>query len=242
MVTYSPQAQTQVSGRSTRDHVFNSVLTHGPISAATIGKQLNLTPAAVRRHLDALEDEGLVSVQAVRTHQGAGRPSRRYVVTQQGQSEVGSDYVEVASSALSMVTRLGGENALRGFARHYFAEIEQKFNAQLKNTEANLNERIALLTKVLDELGYAASTRKAGRGAKVTTLRAAQICQGHCPIQELAAEYPQFCEEETDLFARLLKVDVRRLATMPTGGHVCTTHVPLGRQAHASLAAHQVTK
>ena len=30
-----------------------------------------------------------------------------------------------------------------------------------------------------------------------------------------------------DVFARLLGVDVRRLSTMPTGGHVCTTHVPL---------------
>src|SRR5699024_12017190 len=97
--------------------------------------------------------------------------------------------------------------------------------------------RIQTLTAVLADLGFAATTRRAGRVAKVTTLRAAQICQGHCPIQELAGEFPQFCEEETDLFARLLQVDVRRLSTMPTGGHVCNTHVPLGRAAQIGRAS-----
>lgn len=225
------------SSQTTREKVMRAVLSQGPVSAATIGKKLDLTAAAVRRHLDTLEDEGLVEVKVVSGSQrGAGRPSRRYVVTQQGQVELGDDYLEVANEAMSMIVDLGGQEALRGFARKYFADIETRFNEEI-STDSSLNERIQTLTAVLAELGYAATTRRAGRTAKVTTLRAAQICQGHCPIQELAGEFPQFCEEETDLFARLLQVDVRRLSTMPTGGHVCNTHVPLGRAAHASLIA-----
>jgi predicted ArsR family transcriptional regulator len=53
-----------------------------------------------------------------------------------------------------------------------------------------------------------------------------QVCQGHCPVQDVAAAYPQLCEAETRAFARLLGVHVQRLATLPTGGHVCTTNVP----------------
>lgn len=223
--------------QSTRHKVMHTVLAQGPVSAATIAKKLDLTPAAVRRHLDTLEDEGLVEVKAVSGSQrGAGRPSRRYVVTQQGQVELGDDYLGVASQAMSKLVAIGGQEALRGFAREYFSDIETRFHEQVAD-DATLNERIQTLTTVLADLGFAATTRRAGRAAKVTTLRAAQICQGHCPIQELAGEFPQFCEEETDLFARLLEVDVRRLSTMPTGGHVCNTHVPLGRAAHASLIA-----
>jgi len=230
------------TSKSTRQKVMHAVLSHGPVSAATIGKKLGLTAAAVRRHLDALEEEGLVEVKAVSGSQrGAGRPSRRYVVTQQGQVQLGDDYLEVASDAMAALVEYGGQEALRGFARQYFHQIEERFNEEVGET-TTLNERIQTLTAVLDELGFAATTRRAGRTAKVTTLRAAQICQGHCPIQELAGRYPQFCEEETDLFARLLEVDVRRLATMPTGGHVCNTHVPLGRAAHASLRAATSTK
>ena len=223
--------------KTTRQKVMHAVLSQGPVSAATIGKNLDLTAAAVRRHLDALEEEGLVEVKAVSGSQrGAGRPSRRYVVTQQGQVELGDDYLEVAKDAMTAIRELGGQEALRGFARNYFSNIEQRFHEEI-GENSTLNDRIQTLTNVLAELGFAATTRRAGRTAKVTTLRAAQICQGHCPIQELAGEFPLFCEEETDLFARLLEVDVRRLATMPTGGHVCNTHVPLGRAAHASLRA-----
>lgn len=225
------------SSQTTREKVMHAVLSLGPVSAATIGKKLDLTAAAVRRHLDTLEEEGLVEVKVVSGSQrGAGRPSRRYVVTHQGQVELGDDYLGVASDAMSMIVDLGGQEALRGFARKYFTDIETRFNERITEN-ATLNERIQTLTAVLADLGFAATTRRAGRAAKVTTLRAAQICQGHCPIQELAGEFPQFCEEETDLFARLLQVDVRRLSTMPTGGHVCNTHVPLGRAAHASLVA-----
>lgn len=234
-----PSKSTSPSGSSqtTREKVMHAVLSQGPVSAATIGKKLDLTAAAVRRHLDTLEEEGLVEVKVVSGSQrGAGRPSRRYVVTHQGQVELGDDYLGVASDAMSMLVDLGGQEALRGFARKYFSEIETRFNERIAES-ATLNERIQTLTAVLADLGFAATTRRAGRAAKVTTLRAAQICQGHCPIQELAGEFPQFCEEETDLFARLLEVDVRRLSTMPTGGHVCNTHVPLGRAAHASLIA-----
>jgi len=225
------------SSHTTRQKVMHAVLSQGPVSAATIGKELDLTAAAVRRHLDTLEEEGLVEVKAVSGSQrGAGRPSRRYVVTHQGQVELGDDYLDVASEAMSALVELGGQEALRGFARKYFADIETRFHKRLPE-DAMLNDRIQTLTAVLADLGFAATTRRAGRAAKVTTLRAAQICQEHCPIQELAGEFPQFCEEETDLFARLLQVDVRRLSTMPTGGHVCNTHVPLGRAAHASLIA-----
>src|SRR5690625_1404274 len=113
------------TSKSTRQKVMHAVLSHGPVSAATIGKKLGLTAAAVRRHLDALEEEGLVEVKAVSGSQrGAGRPSRRYVVTQQGQVELGDDYLGVASGALSAIAELGGAEDLRSFARIYFVDLD----------------------------------------------------------------------------------------------------------------------
>lgn len=66
------------------------------------------------------------------------------------------------------------------------------------------------------------------------SMRSAQLCQGHCPVREIATEYPDFCELETSMIAQLLGVDVRRLSTMAAGAHVCTTHVPLQRRSTAS--------
>jgi predicted ArsR family transcriptional regulator len=53
-----------------------------------------------------------------------------------------------------------------------------------------------------------------------------QLCQGHCPVQHVATEFPALCEAETEAFSRLLGVHVQRLATLAHGDHVCTTFVP----------------
>ncbi|HSL38025.1 MAG TPA: helix-turn-helix domain-containing protein, partial [Arthrobacter sp.] len=89
----------------TRDRVLNAVLEHGPISAAELGDLLGFTPAAVRRHLDHLSRSGVIEVKrAARAGAGAGRPARRYVLSSQGQSTLGNDYLDIATLALQ---RLG---------------------------------------------------------------------------------------------------------------------------------------
>ena len=62
-----------------------------------------------------------------------------------------------------------------------------------------------------------------------------QLCQGHCPVQDVAHEFPQLCEAEARAFSRMLGVHVQRLATLAGGGHVCTTNIPL-----TSIPAHPV--
>ncbi len=57
---------------------------------------------------------------------------------------------------------------------------------------------------------------------------AVQLCQGHCPVQHVAEEFPQLCEAEAQVFAKLLGSHVQRLATLATGAHACTTNVPVG--------------
>ncbi len=240
MVVYSSsdvdvpaEAADEGPRESTRDRVLQAVLSQGPVSAARVGETLGLTAAAVRRHLDALSEEGAIEVKLVAGNRGAGRPSRRYVVSHAGQSRLGNDYLEVASRALGRLAAAAGPDAVRDVARERFVAVEDRYR-QAIGTTASLRDRATALARVLDAEGFHASVRLVGQPDAATrqpSLRAAQICQGHCPLQELAADYPQFCEEETELFARLLGVDVRRLATLPTGGHVCTTHIPLGRDA-----------
>ena len=52
------------------------------------------------------------------------------------------------------------------------------------------------------------------------------LCQHHCPVQHVAAEFPQLCEAETAALGRVLDVHVQRLATIAHGDGVCTTYVP----------------
>ncbi|MDR3081069.1 MAG: transcriptional regulator, partial [Streptomyces sp.] len=87
------------------------------------------------------------------------------------------------------------------------------------------------LAAALSREGYAASTRQLGTtGAGETAVAhvGAQLCQHHCPVAHVAAEFPQLCEAETEAFAQLLGTHVQRLATIARGDNACTTHVPAG--------------
>ncbi len=57
-------------------------------------------------------------------------------------------------------------------------------------------------------------------------------------MHQVAAEFPQFCELETEAFARLLGVHVQRLSTLAGGGHVCTTFIPQPAAVAPSAPAH----
>ena len=132
----SPPAPAPAEG--TRERVLQLVLTRGPVSAAEIGRELELTAAAVRRHLDALEEDSLVEVKRVTAARGAGRPSRRYVVTSHAQEHLPKDHLAVALDTLARLEELGGEEEVRRTARHAFREIEERFTAAVDGRETAL--------------------------------------------------------------------------------------------------------
>ncbi|AIY00324.1 putative SufR family transcriptional regulator [Arthrobacter sp. PAMC 25486] len=211
----------------TRDRVMTAVLEHGPVSAAQLGSLLGLTPAAVRRHLDTLTREGLIEVKLIsNAKSGAGRPARRYVVSRRGQTEIGDDYLEIARLALADIAAVLGQEGVIDFAERRFAKMEAKYQPMVDAAGTDVAARSKALAAALNADRFVATSNSLNAG---TAMAAEQLCQGHCPIQELASSFPEFCDAETEVFSRLIGVDVRRLSTMASGGHVCTTHVPTGR-------------
>jgi predicted ArsR family transcriptional regulator len=217
----------------TRDRVLNAVLEHGPISAAELGDLLGFTPAAVRRHLDHLSRGGVIEVKRVaRAGARAGRPARRYVLSSQGQSTLGNDYLDIATIALQRLGELAGPEAVRQFAVERFGEMERRYAPVVEQAGPDITARAQVLSELLSRDGFVASAASIEAKAPLpAALSSVQLCQGHCPIQQLAAQFPVFCDVETDVFSRLVGDDVRRLSTLARCGHVCTTHIPTGRPA-----------
>ncbi len=157
---------------------------------------LGLTPAAVRRHLDILSRDGVIEVKLTSNPRtGAGRPARRYVLSKRGQSELGDDYLEIARTALSQLSELGGEAAVKEFAANRFAQMERRYQSRRRAGRQTTSQRgRTALAGVLSGDGFVASSASV---SSTSALSAEQLCQGHCPVQELASEFPQFCEAET---------------------------------------------
>src|SRR5918998_5318701 len=67
----------------TRDRVAQLLLERGAATAAELGAQLGLSPAAIRKHLDAMLADDLVEVRDTRPQgpRGRGRPAKAFVLT-----------------------------------------------------------------------------------------------------------------------------------------------------------------
>ena len=228
-----------VTERGTRGQVARLILELGPSTAATLGGRLGLTPAAIRRHLDNLIAEGMVEVRTARTYgnRGRGRPAKLFVLTDAGRSAFEHAYDDLATSALRFIAEEMGQQAVAEFARRQVSELERRYAPVV--TRGNLASRVQALAEALSADGYAAS---AGPAPAIGATAGEQICQHHCPVAHVAAEFPQLCEAETEAFGRLLGTPVQRLATIAHGDGICTTHVTCTTARDRNATANDTTE
>jgi predicted ArsR family transcriptional regulator len=190
----------------------------GPTTAAELSRRLGFTSAGIRRHLDAMIASGAISARDPRPpagQRGRGRPARHYALTEAGHAAGPVAYDDLAASALGFLAKHGGEQAIEEFARQRATELAERVSARL---DPAVVPDAGELAGALTAEGYAATVHPVATGT--------QLCQHHCPVQAVAAQFPQLCEAETAALSVLLDTHVQRLATIAHGDGVCTTHVP----------------
>jgi predicted ArsR family transcriptional regulator len=204
--------------------VLRSLLEDGPAAASVLADRLGITAAGIRRHLDVLVESGLVQAGERAPYgptgpRGRGRPAKVYAITDRGRDAAGPSDGALAIEALRYLRRTHGSQAVRDFAVDRMAERSQRFRDALADVPAD--ERAARLADLLTAEGFAASLDDAP-----SALGGQQMCQHHCPVGHAAAEFPELCEAEAEMFSRLLDSHVQRLATLAHGDGVCTTYLP----------------
>ncbi len=215
----------------TRERVARSILELGPSTAAALADRLDLTPAAVRRHLDHLLSEGAVEAREPRSTgtRGRGRPAKVFALTEVGRDTFDQHYDDLAVQALRFLAETGGDEAVLAFARRRVAELDTHYAAIVAD-QPDLAPAHAL-ARALTVGGYAASVREGPVGE--------QLCQQHCPVAHVAHEFPQLCEAETEFISQVLGRHVQRLATIAHGDGVCTTCIPSGPATTHVTPRHQ---
>jgi predicted ArsR family transcriptional regulator len=192
------------------------LMENGPSTAADLADEFGLTPAAIRRHLDQLLSDGIIVARDPRPlgRRGRGRPAKVFAVADPARDRFGHSYDALAAQALHHLRETNGPDAVAHFARTRLIELEQKCVSAV----ASGRDPIAAVADALTSDGYAASVEHAATGD--------QICQHHCPVSHVAQEFPELCDAETEMIARVLGTHVQRLATIAHGDGVCTTHIP----------------
>ncbi|MDR3070808.1 MAG: ArsR family transcriptional regulator, partial [Propionibacteriaceae bacterium] len=115
---------------STRAQVLASILEFGPATAGGLATRLQLTPAAIRRHLVVLIESGqlVASQERVYGHRGRGRPASVFSLTDEGRAQFYQAYDKLAINALAFLEKLGGEAAVTEFANQITEKVVVKYN------------------------------------------------------------------------------------------------------------------
>lgn len=228
-----------MSDHDTRHRIMLHVLRHGPISATDIAEEFGLTAAGVRRHLDNIVADGHAEIVTVSRSGQRGRPAKMFRLTDTGRRHFGHDYDTLALLALRALKQTGGEAAVENFAaqriHQLLEDLDVEPNSELAERPLTSNDdasravfshhddevvdKARAIADALTDRGYAATVDNSAGGV--------QICRHHCPIQDVAQEFPELCAAEHRVVAELLGQHTQPLATIADGNGICTTHIPL---------------
>jgi predicted ArsR family transcriptional regulator len=196
----------------TRRAVLDLLKRNGQQTVAQLHEILGVSPVAVRRHLRALQREGLVR-QTTRAL-GRGRPAHLYALTDAGHDLFPRNYQQLASQLLDAVrAQLGPAAVERLFAHRQRALARQHAE---RTAGRSLPELASVLATIQDENGYMAAWEPAGRDRYL-------VREHNCAISAVAGTHPGACRHELALFQQLAgpEVEVQRVAHIQSGDSEC---------------------
>ncbi|MGH9104049.1 MAG: helix-turn-helix transcriptional regulator [Acidimicrobiales bacterium] len=210
-----------------RRAVLVSLKTRGEARAEEMAEDLGVTTSAVRQHLAGLTRDGLVGRRETRA--GPGRPKHHYHLTARADGLFPRSYQQVANELLGYFEQEDPGALARVFRRRRDRRVAE---AQARLGQASLAERVAGLTRILDEDGYLAEWMAEPDGSY-------RVVEHNCAVLGIALRYGQACTCEIDFIRAVLHdADVERATHIPAGQRQCA-YVVRPRQARGVLRAAQ---
>lgn len=185
-------------------------------SVEQLSKEMELASATVRRHLDILQRDQLVSFAQVKKK--TGRPEHTYYLTETGQETLPKDYSslmsrlleEMSSLSREEVSGLGGDGvvelAFQRMAEHTVERVTV-------GSSDSLHERIARATDVLEAEKFEPSVEESNGSVRISL--------HNCPFRAVALKTATVCAYDRLVLSSILGSDVKLEQCMRGGDEAC---------------------
>jgi predicted ArsR family transcriptional regulator len=201
-----------------RAAVLALVKREGPAAADALAAQLGVTAMAVRQHLQALEQEGLVSQVEADRRPARGRPARLWRTTADGDRRFADAHAGLTIELIRQMRAAFGEAGLGRLLSLRTAEQAAAYRAEI-DPRAPLRARLEALAAIREREGYMAELREDAAGFL--------LLEHHCPVCAAARACTGLCREELALFGAVLGEDVtvERTAHLLAGAGRCAYRI-----------------
>ncbi len=189
----------------TRRTIQELLKQHGPQDAAALAGDLGISAMAVRQHLYALQDDGLVVFGE--EPRPVGRPAKLWRLTAAADALFPDRHAELIVELIASTETAFGPD---GMYRLVEARAEQQIASYRRQVgdAKSLRNRVQRLAKIRTNEGYMAGVEKDGDGYLLT--------ENHCPICTAAAACTGICAAELRVFRAVLGDD----ATVERTDHI----------------------
>jgi len=178
-----------------RQRILDLLKWKGPQTAAELAKQIDITVVAVRQHLQALTQDGLLQFDEEK--QAIGRPVHRWHLTDAAQETYPDQHGNLVSDLLMAVNDSFGASGVERVVEGRSRQMMARYRKRMPDANTSLAERVKALTELRDQDGYLAEFSVKDDGHWT-------ISENHCPIREAALTCEGFCKWEIKLFQELL--------------------------------------
>jgi predicted ArsR family transcriptional regulator len=191
----------------------------GAATAGELAAGLELTDVAVRQHLAALEESGLV-LQQLKPPAGRGRPATLWSLSEMAQEIFPDRHADLTLDLIQAVRESFGEEGLEKLVTARSRRQQEVYREQLSAAGAALKKRVEALARQRTAEGYMAETVAEGRGAYL-------LIEHHCPICEAARSCTGLCQAELDVFQQALGkgVSIERTQHLISGDQRCVYRI-----------------
>lgn len=194
-----------------REEILLFLKANGEATLADLAEQAQVTKQGVLRHVEALEEKGLLE-RAAGAHEGPGRPEHRYRLTPAAAELFPHAHRELAVELVDFMER----DQLEQFFRARAARVEREYAEKLAGLD--FEGRVRELARLATEAGHM---------AEVVTMPNGGVAIRHCncPIQDVAARTGTPCQQEQAMYARLLGQPVERSTWLGAEDTNCTYEI-----------------
>lgn len=195
----------------TQRRVLAVLKRHGEATADELAAAMEISPSAVRQHLNALRSGGYVASRQVRGQ--PGRPADRYHATELTEPLFATTDNSLSVELLTLIEEEDPELVNRVFERRRRRLIDR---AKRQLADEPIDRQVNAVAALLDAEGYLADSEKLGEHRY-------QIRLHSCAIWPVARQYGQACNAELDFICDLIPgATVERTTHKAAGAHTCT--------------------
>jgi predicted ArsR family transcriptional regulator len=221
----------------TRLRILQLLQKYNSYTVDGLAKSIGLAPATIRRHLDILQRDQLVSYEEVRKR--TGRPEYSFYLTEAGQEALPKNYdrllgmlVQELSALNAEDTReMNGQQILKFVFKRLADEVATSYEAEF--ADKDLGQRLAVLTRHLQQNDFSPQAEVSGGDLR--------ILLHNCPFRSVALQNPEVCGFDHNLISSVLGRQFKRSHCINDGDGGCcyTTELAAGEpeQLLATLSA-----